>query len=133
MTTRCTADGCDKDAKVKGMCQKHYIRQWRLKRVPSPVRPEDRLEAIKARMRAAAPSPWALVVGNGYSSNEVVTVYNTRHKDSIVRITAPCRVDYSQWTARNTANAEFIAHSREDLAWCVAEIERLQKALSPRP
>ena len=55
MSTYCSIIGCFRAAKVKGMCQKHYHRQWRegkgkpLANKPSDHRPSGRCTRCTGR------------------------------------------------------------------------------------
>ena len=68
------------------------------------------LEEIKARHEAATPGPWELSRDAG--------IYIDRDEDYCI-----CGIG-------NEPDAEFIAHSRTDIPALLAEVERLQKAIT---
>lgn len=77
---------------------------------------QKELDAIRERAEKATPGPWWLG-GNdvdgpdtGYGELRVATISNTARREQ-------------------KANAEFIAHAREDIPRLLAEIERLQAEL----
>lgn len=76
------------------------------------VQMPDRLQDIRARLDAATPGPWE------------------RWKDGMrvwsrVPPDAPFGVDVADVYASH-ATADLIAHAPEDIAWLLAEVERLQ-------
>ena len=77
------------------------------------------LEAIKARERAATPGPW---LPSGYGWNIV-----SAGEDGVsVSTRAPqTYLDGTDYDPR--ADAQFIAHAREDVPALVAEVERLRE------
>lgn len=87
----------------------------------------DRLAEIKARLAAATPGPWAEQLHPEISPPHKPRVHG--HMDT----TLVCEVGnaedwvraYDEWQA----NADFIAHAPEDIAWLVAELE--QKTVKP--
>jgi hypothetical protein len=77
----------------------------------------DKLDEIEARCAEATPGPWEQdgcdVLANIGSDDDpdVVLVADCLHDD---------------------ADARFIAHARDDIAWLVAEVRRLQRILGER-
>lgn len=70
----------------------------------------DRLQDIRARLRAATPWPWEW---QGLTEEECA--------EASVRFFQP----HMMGSVRGT-DTEFIAHAPADIAWCVSEIERLR-------
>lgn len=101
---------------------------------------DEELATIKARAEAATPGPWKLDDYIGLESYTVCLDYVPENQNRTTGYgagsegTAICVLDdemyfeYSSDTER-LANAEFIAHAREDVPALVAEVERLQEAL----
>lgn len=148
MTKMCSTEGCDREAKVKGMCLKHYAAQWRVMRdqragfakaaVTSPVDPPappppDRLEVIRKRFISASPGPWVRVPIHGHHYPFGVASVPSAHRPCIETPHWPG----SKWQEQSELNAEFITHSWEDMKWCLQEIRRLREQLnsnsSPTP
>ena len=87
---------------------------------------EDRLSEIEMRANNAYPGPWANSMGGGYNV----------HASDMKWI---CVTDNKDWDShgpyssirRQTAirTAEFIAHTREDIPWLIAEIRRLRNKI----
>lgn len=69
---------------------------------------EEQLKAIEARAKAATPGPWFVDTDK--------CVYRDRPNDELI-------ADPSQ---TNPADAEFIAHAREDIPKLVEEVRRLK-------
>ena len=88
-----------------------------------PVRqtaPEVRIAEIRDRCRRATPGPWAHFA-DGYveragDPGETIGVTCARRPDNGDPLPAP-------------ANAEFVAHARDDVPWLLDELERLRRAL----
>lgn len=90
----------------------------------------DRLEEIKARAEKATPGPWS-------ADDEHGDIPGAERAWCVSKITESG--DYSHDIAylstdcadpigtQETADAEFIAHAREDIPWLVAEVERLRE------
>ncbi len=73
------------------------------------------LDAIKARADAASPGEWT--AGGPYMREHEVTIAKNL---PAVELT---------WDAQGAANAEFIAHAREDIPALLAEVRRLSGLL----
>ena len=82
----------------------------------NPMTPE-RLNQIKARYEAATEGPWTI----GYNNPSGCPVVSPNVVSCNTAVIASVR---GLVTKPNTA---FIAHARQDLPDCLAEIERLQK------
>ena len=82
----------------------------------------DRLDKIRARAEAATPGPW---VAHG---NTVEQVKTGGHQVVGTKLTGPKYMTYERLTTKNE-DATFIAHSREDISYLLAEVERLRAAL----
>ena len=98
----------------------------------------ERLAAIRARCEAATPAPW-----NWDVEDETSMCLGTEHLEAfegavlVVERCETCRRQHPEYAPcgwPNHADAAFIAHSREDVPWLLAENERLRaicrKALS---
>lgn len=102
------------------------------------------LDAIEARANDATSGPWGWYDGNDYA--DVAADYQSTGRGSyscrqqIARIEAdwslddPDREDWDedQASEQACADAEFIAHSREDVPALVAEVRRLRELLGER-
>lgn len=84
----------------------------------------DRVEEIRARLDAATPGPW------GTDERYHGKVYCDDSLGSMVADTGS-RYTIAITREKEAANADLIAHAPADLAWCLAEIERLRAATSP--
>ena len=78
----------------------------------------DRFQEIKARCAAATPGPWYRVVES---------VVSDRVPDSLPTSLVGSVVMFRGMFAAN-ADVDFAAHSRADIPWLVAEVERLRYA-----
>lgn len=78
---------------------------------------QEKLEAIRKRADAATGKEWTDFDGDDWGG--VVYEYDRLTEDAC-EIIAECRT---------TADAEFIAHAREDIPVLLAEVERLQREL----
>ena len=78
----------------------------------------EELEAIAARAAAATPGPW--IGGRAASLLTPRFVYEVAYRRDL-----EARDSWTAWEH----NAEFIAHTREDIPALLAEVERLQVAL----
>ena len=73
----------------------------------------DKLDEIRQRTEAATPGPWAVKVkGNAVESHQVMSSGNGPVCSAI---------------SPKTKNAQFIAHSREDIPYLLSEVDRLEK------
>ena len=85
----------------------------------------DRLAEIRARLDAATPGPWERRESvQGYSNLVVLADYINRDDGAWL-------IAEASWNgpmpdkASSGANADFIAHAPEDIAWLLGEVERL--------
>lgn len=81
------------------------------------------LTEIKARAEAAAPGPWTWKhwVANEYSINSPAHSHVLPHQEDD---------GWRIFLITDQADAEFIAHAREDVPRLVVEIERLREQLA---
>lgn len=84
----------------------------------------ERLEEIRARCEAATPGPWR---GDRHDGSIKYAMYGADD-------TAVLTVDHKDATSgflgdRCVADEEFVLHSRADVSWLLAEIERLRSEL----
>lgn len=81
--------------------------------------PDERLEQIKERLAAATPGPWNVLYDDGslHGTPEEYFVNFDAHRDT-TNIDRP-------------ADAAFIANAPSDIAYLLAEVERLRAALVP--
>ena len=116
----------------------------------------SRLEEIEERMRKATEGPWELrdkpgtgkqifaKVDCGYDKNgkRLLPIYDVSIRPSMTVGEdgfAYVVLSYESWyqfpsenfKEKQLANADFIAHSREDIEWLLGEVERLQKEKAP--
>ena len=75
----------------------------------------DRLAEIRARLDAATPGPWFHYPGEPW-------VTNATDEPRIIVATVSPRMTGD--------NADLIAHAPADIAWLLAEVERLQKRVA---
>jgi hypothetical protein len=87
------------------------------------VKPLD-LAPIKARAEAATPGPWLRRGVRWIEAHPVATLSTGRKL--IVHVNV---ADIPPGYHDRDANADFIAHSREDVPALVAEVEKLREAL----
>lgn len=90
----------------------------------------DRLEQIKARLAAAQPGPWYTVDDPWGDGTTVIAGTNDPHGGRYV-----CGVDEMHEEIQTEtemgerdpwADMRFVAHAPTDIAWLVAEVERLR-------
>lgn len=79
---------------------------------------DDELKAIEARANAATKAPWRVAYANVTSAD----VEGPLDEDLVSR-------NYGGRAQYLTADAEFIAHAREDIPALVAEVRRLRSEL----
>lgn len=109
--------------------------------------PDDvtaRVAQIKARCEKATEGPWCWEA-TGEKSNDyaVGTATTPDGKPVSGRLVVTDDPDTGHWLddeiirrhlvgegEGRLADADFIAHAREDLPWCLAQIERLQKRIA---
>lgn len=93
----------------------------------------EQLAQIRARADAATKGPWYLRLtdetyrdrpAHYYIASEVRGIVDVRPDDAFYVATT------QRGNAQARADAEFIAHAREDVATLLAEIERLRAALA---
>lgn len=84
---------------------------------------EDRAE-IQARTDAATKGPWMTITN--YASGEVAEVFAPASSQTVFGAKSRSR----RWEAPiRVADAEFIAHAREDIPKLLAELTRIEQAL----
>lgn len=83
----------------------------------------DRLREIEERVNAATPEPWVWQeVGDGPENRQRMFLgARGRHYGHVLKITWPELLE--------DANAEFIAHAREDVPWLLAELASVRAQL----
>lgn len=82
---------------------------------------EDRIREIKERLRATTPGVWRVVIPDGdYFGADDPTV-----ETDAGQYIAQTTYDGLSFSARDTAgaDAEFIAHAKEDVAWLLEQLE----------
>lgn len=102
------------------------------------------LDAIKARANAASAGPWKLVTdfcdcGGDFNCSHGESPYALRLPTHVVRdADRPCtpgdsldvcRHNASDFGDLTMADAEFLAHARQDIPELIAEVQRLREAL----
>ncbi len=75
------------------------------------------LEAIKARCKAATKGPWKYTYSKEDNEHNVILHGDDYNDDTVLLFYEGCQT--------GNADAEFIAHAREDVPALVAEVERL--------
>lgn len=83
---------------------------------------EKRIQEIKERLQATTPGAWKVRIPDGdYFGSDDPTV-ETEDGQYIART----GYDGLSYTVRETmgADAEFIAHAKEDIAWLLEQLER---------
>jgi hypothetical protein len=102
---------------------------------------DDELDAIRRRADAATPGPWRVCfVDDTYAMNQVAITTAEIHEDwprDSAKVVAATLVQGPERYAsiadgRWDENAEFIAHSRDDIPRLLAEIVRLRAELGRR-
>ena len=88
---------------------------------------EDELRAIEARVLAAWPGPWAVIPGTA-----IVVQYDPEYPDRIASAiaTGSAHIDPAKGSTFGCdmyADAEFIAHAREDMTKLIAEIRHFHE------
>jgi hypothetical protein len=87
----------------------------------------EELEAIRKRSEAATPGPWYWDKFNlDEDDYDTEMPYLNSEKDSIMDFGDGEQFYPTEGTPPNEADAEFIAHAREDVPKLLAEIERLK-------
>jgi hypothetical protein len=81
----------------------------------------DRLTAIKARCEKATGGPWFVIDKPGHG---VIVTWREDTQVCVMRWTDGMRPEVE---ARVRADAEAIAHAREDLPWAMSRLEQLQE------
>jgi len=79
---------------------------------------EQELQEIKERSEKATPGPWTYVPG------ELIEDGADSYYEDAPNIKGPFTVDMDEYWALGENNADFIAHSREDVPALLAEVER---------
>ena len=84
----------------------------------------EELEAIEAREKAATPGPWKKAsLSEDYGAGYGMTTFFVKQPDgNLYRIGS---ADTSKKYIEENNNAEFVAHSRQDVPALVAEVKRL--------
>lgn len=82
---------------------------------------QEQLNAIKERVAKATSGPWE-IDRNSDDCDFITDIWFNQDGDHVEV--------HDKSVMQSVLNAEFIAHSREDVPALVAEIERLRKALS---
>lgn len=81
----------------------------------------DRLETIRERWAKATPGPWK---AKCYRDWQPVVTANTEHEDDRPLVVAP--TDGNGRGTQDEQNVEAIAAAPEDIAYLIAEVERLR-------
>ena len=92
----------------------------------------EQLAAIKARCEKATPGPWEVrsIEPEEFDAVSDDTFYIMADKWEVASITTYERVIEPDWQRDDDeADADFIAHAREDIPALLAEVERLRVAL----
>jgi len=88
----------------------------------------EELEAIEAREKAATPGPWKKAsLSEDYGAGYGMTTFFVKQPDgNLYRIGS---ADTSKKYIEENNNAEFVAHSRQDVPALIAEVKRLSAEL----
>jgi hypothetical protein len=91
----------------------------------------ERLDEIKQRMADASPGPWHVKTAN-FGDDWIVGIIKTGEsgEDGKIYGVHTTNVRASQMFGDAKTDAEFIAHAPADLAWAIAEIERLKREMA---
>ena len=89
----------------------------------------SKIDEIRARCEAATPGPWGCgkkdtVIGGRIG---IMTQTGAQHINYIA-YTAEREIGNGISQAEHDANADFVAHSREDIPFLMAEVERIRDA-----
>ncbi|MEY2354758.1 hypothetical protein [Lysinibacillus capsici] len=82
---------------------------------------QEQLNAVKERVAKATPGPWE-IDRNSDDCDFITDIWFNQDGDHVEV--------HDKSVMQSVLNAEFIAHSREDVPALVAEVERLREALS---
>lgn len=121
----------DPDGFVCENCGAWWLRDGsfvdRVMTAETPVEPmtDERLDEIQERADAATPGPWRM---SEYDPAEVWADRDPAGWDAFFIATTDRNMGDP-----NIADAEFIAHSREDVGELLAEVRRLRAELAARP
>jgi hypothetical protein len=89
---------------------------------------EDRIAAIRARLAAATPGPWVKVQhGNtGNRAGDSWWTVNRGFDDGRLVQAGSGQIARMVSIAKGGGDAALVAHAPDDIAWLLAEVERLQ-------
>lgn len=89
--------------------------------LPPTVTDRERLDAIRAREQKATEGPWEV-----YIDSTTATPWAVQAGRGLFGAVARAATDQADY---GKADIEFIAASREDVPWLLAEVERLTQAI----